>query len=283
MVKRMEKKRQHGLTVYNAGDPQSSFRDHSTAKEVLRQKGYPSYLLSRSAKTEKSRKLGVNTKVMYLVPGLFCPAASPGCLRSCLGHSSGRLAGSQAADARDKRSALYLAERELFMHVLYAEIAQHGLESRQQGLQAAVRLNGSSDIPWEERHPELFRMFPEVQFYDYTKLAPRMKAFLQRSQDDSTWPSNYHLTYSLSETNSGSAEKVLEAGGNVAAVFWPRVPSRWRGVEVIDGDASDARHRDPSPRYVGLSAKGVAKRELGGFVVRADTQKNGSATRVFAA
>lgn len=276
MVNRMEKKKQCGLTVYGVGDPRSSFRENQTAKEVLRRKGYPSYLLSRSAKTDKSRKLGVSTKVMYLVPGLFCPAASPGCLRSCLGHSSGRLAGSQAADARDKRSALYLAERELFMHVLYAEIAQHCLESREEGVQAAVRLNGSSDIPWEQRHPELFRMFPEVQYYDYTKLAPRMRAFLGRSQDNNAWPSNYHLTYSLSEKNAGSASKVLEAGGNVAAVFWPRVPERWQGLEVIDGDASDARHLDPSPRYVGLSAKGVAKGELGGFVVRTDRKNSGA-------
>lgn len=265
-----EAKTSNGLRVYRPGDPKSSFLKPLSAKEVLEKKGYPTYLLSRSAKTEKSRQLGVSTKVMYLVPGLFCPAATPGCLRSCLGHSSGRLAKTQAAGARDKRSALYLADRVYFMHVLYAEIAQHVFESRRDGLVPAVRLNGSSDIAWEKRHPELFRMFPSVQFYDYTKVTPRMMAFLRRSADGGVWPSNYHLTYSLSEANAGSASKVLAAGGNVAAVFWPAVPRSWEGVEVIDGDATDARHLDESPRYVGLSAKGVAKAELSGFVVRTE-------------
>ncbi len=40
----------------------------------------------------------------------------------------------------------------------------------------AIRLNGTSDIQWEKIDIEgqnIFEMFPQIQFYDYTKIPTR--------------------------------------------------------------------------------------------------------------
>jgi hypothetical protein len=54
-------------------------------------------------------------------------------------------------------------------------------------LRPAVRLNGTSDIAWEREWRELFDMFPQVQFYDYTKDPSRLAY-------SHYLPTNYHLT-----------------------------------------------------------------------------------------
>jgi len=118
-----------------------------------------------------------------------------------------------------------------------------------------------------EQGQTLMQKFPETQFYDYTKSFKRMKAFL-----NGELPSNYHLTFSCSETNSKVAQLVLSMGGNVAVVFRNQLPSTWNGVEVINGDKSDLRFLDTpqgirrSGVVVGLIEKGLAKKDQTGFV-----------------
>jgi hypothetical protein len=62
----------------------------------------------------------------------------------------------------------------------------------------------------------------------------------------------------------------LEHGINVAVVFDTKrgreLPLTWRGWPVIDGDVSDLRFLDESPRIVGLRAKGKARGDESGFV-----------------
>ena len=116
----------------------------------------------------------------------------------------------------------YMNDRERFMDDLAREIAGHHRWAVRLNMLAAVRLNATSDVPWErvpfgykgERHPNIMAAFPEVQFYDYTKIPKRALASLQDE-----WPDNYHITFSLSENNDAAAAQVLEAGGNVAMVF----------------------------------------------------------------
>ena len=62
------------------------------------------------------------------------------------------------------------------------------------GMIPAVRLNGTSDLPWENLG--IIQKFPKVQFYDYTKNAARM----MRDSKARSLP-NYHLTFSRSEKN----------------------------------------------------------------------------------
>lgn len=266
-----KKERTRRFRILPTGDPKSAFRKGLSPKEVLEKHGFPRYLLSSSSKVKKSADIGVHGKVLYLTSGILCPASSPGCLNSCLGHTSGFMREQRAATARDRRSAFLIEHPDRFIQLLEHEIAEHRYEAQTMGMLPCIRLNGCSDANWEVIAPHLFSRWPDVQYMDYTKIRPRMMQFLSGKIGDKPWPKNYHLTYSLSEKNHSNAEAVLKAGGNVAMVFWPNLPSTWKGIPVIDADKHDARFLDePSPCIVGLSAKGVAREELTGFVVHTD-------------
>jgi hypothetical protein len=130
-------------------------------------------------------------------------------------------------------------------------------------LKLAIRLNGTSDLPWLGK---LFSTeFPEVQFYDYSKL-PKV---WQRVRP------NYHLTFSHSELNHDECERALGHGVNVAVVFdtarGEALPETWMGRPVVDGDEHDLRFLDGyQSAIIGLRAKGPAKKDCTGFVVRVD-------------
>jgi hypothetical protein len=251
------------LNILRSGDPNTSFGRLSPA-EILDKFGPPKSLLSTSLKTEKCLSVAVLARVLYFTPGVFCSHATQGCLATCLGHSSGRMQMPTHAVARDRRTALYLEAPQLFLQMLTLELTLLEREARRQGLQAAARLNGSSDLAWEDLHPEIFQRFPNIHFFDYTKNPARMNRFLQRSN----WPANYHLTFSAQSNNHEQVRRVLEQAGTVAVVFWPEVPESYWGRPVLDGDAHDARFLDPAGSIVGLKAKGSAKSDHSGFVIR---------------
>lgn len=166
--------------------------------------------------------------------------------------------------ARDQRAAFNIEHRDLFIEQLKDEIGRLRQTATRQGTQPAVRLNGTSDVLWERAHPDLFAEFPDVQFYDYTKVGSRMSACTESSE----WPENYHLTFSGDGSKPNVSQRILQKGNNVAVVFWPELPEQWWGFQVIDGDVHDARFFDPRGVIVGLRAKGIARVDLGGFVVR---------------
>jgi hypothetical protein len=93
-----------------------------------------------------------------------------------------------------------------------------------------------------------------------------MRDFIPVDGVVSSWPSNYHLTFSRSETNQKDCFDILNKGGNVASVF-RAVPSESFGVQVVNGDISDLRFLDPAGVVVGLKAKGKARQDLSGFVL----------------
>ena len=97
---------------------------------------------------------------------------------------------------------------------------------------------------------------------DYTK---RFKAMLRFCAGN--MPSNYHLTFSTSESNWEQCLEVLKAGGNVAAVF-DKLPESYAGYTVINGDESDWRPMDQKNVIVGLKAKGLARNDDSGFTIR---------------
>lgn len=248
--------------LLRSGDPNTSIHQVAPAA-FLDAYGFPSSLLSSSSKLEKSGEVGVLSRVLYMTPGIFCPSADTGCLLACLGHTSGRMGLPDSYRARDKRSAFYLEHREAFVERLKAEIHLLKADSMLRGLQPAVRLNGSSDIAWERRHAGILEQFPDVQFYDYTKILPRAISSLTSA----TWPANYHLTYSAGSRDD-LARTVLRAGGTIAVVFHPKVPSTWLDAEVVDGEAHDARFRDRGGTVVALRAKGIAVVDVSGFTRR---------------
>jgi hypothetical protein len=63
----------------------------------------------------------------------------------------------------------------------------------------------------------------------------------------------------------------LSAGGNVAVVF-DELPTHWKGFKVIDGDENDLRYMDERGVVVGLKAKGKAKKDTIGFVVKINVE-----------
>lgn len=221
--------------------------------------------VASDSKTVKSIKFGYLTGILYLSPASIsgknlCPHSSAGCRASCL-HSSGRARIFPAIHkARLRRSELFIKDRQSFMIQLMGDISKLESAAKKKGLKVAVRCNGTSDIPIENIKvfgKTLFEHFPKVRFYDYSKNAKRV---LENKVK------NYHLTFSLSESNVEVAKVVAAAGKNVAVVFRSK-PKKFWGKRVINGDSHDIRFLDKKGVIVGLSAKGRAKKDKTGFVI----------------
>jgi hypothetical protein len=167
----------------------------------------------------------------------------------------------EAIRARKARTVFFYENRPAFLALLREEIRTLVRSAERKHMIPMVRLNGTSDIPWE--HQGIMEDFPDVQFYDYTKSIDRMRAFL-----DGRMPKNYHLTFSRSEINEETAHEILDRRGTVAVVFsHPPFPESWHGYPVIDGDQSDIRPWDATGAVVGLKAKGEARGKQSAFIV----------------
>ncbi|TAY37194.1 GP88 family protein [Rhizobium leguminosarum] len=225
------------------------------------------------------------TAIMYLAPFTMagsnvCPMAEQaGCVKGCL-NTAGRGAYNNVQQARIAKTKRYLASRTAFMADLVTDLERFVAYCKRKGVKPAVRLNGTSDIQWEVAHyasrgdarGSVFELFPEVQFYDYTKVYKR--AYRQL-------PVNYALTLSYSAANPAYAEVVTKAaqetGANLAIVYRTKeLRDYFVGKlvqygnacrDVIDGDETDMRFLDPKGVIVGLYAKGKAKGDQSGFVV----------------
>lgn len=224
-----------------------------------------SYLLSsgNNPKTIKSDKGGVYlTAILNLQAGSakVCPWATKECVKDCLDAGSGNPAYQAGkARARAARTALFFNDRPAFLARLAKELLRHVKKAERLGVSPAVRLNGTSDIQWEQIAPELFEMFPRVTFYDYTKGAHRLTAAWRARR----MPPNYDLTLSYSGHNWEKCQAALNAGGRVAVVFGGLgrtrpVPTNWRGWRVHDGDETDLTFTRPAG-ILGLRAKGIAR------------------------
>lgn len=226
-----------------------------------------------NAKTSKGEKLGWITYGLHLAPFNLsgknvCSHASKGCAAACL-NTAGRGAMSNVQSARIAKTQKFFADKEAFTWQLAKEIGNAVKLATKKGMKPCFRLNLTSDLPWEnikvESHGKklsLIEMFPNVQFYDYTKNFKRMLSFLKGEM-----PKNYHLTFSRSECNDDKVSIVKELGGNIAAVFRNELPKAWKSVEVIDGDETDLRFLDGANKIVGLVEKGLAKKDKSGFVI----------------
>ena len=226
--------------------------------------------VSSDAKTKKGEASGYLTGILYLLPHTLgggynlCPSSTPECRTVCL-NTAGRLAMAASHKAKERRTKLFLEDRAMFMTMLRGDIAAVRQKAHSKGLTPCFRLNGTSDISWENVKIDVMNIMesePGVQFYDYTKVWHRMRRWLEGKM-----PANYHLTFSRSEQNRRDAQAVLRSGGNVAVVFRGGLPEEWDGHRVISGDDNDLRFLDPSPVIVGLTAKGKARRLGDGFVV----------------
>ena len=232
-------------------------------------------LLSKGdAKTVKGEFAGWLTGILYLAPYTLagrnvCSHASEGCIFSCL-NLAGMGAFDSVQDARIAKTKAFFRDPKGFVETLAKDIEALKRKAAKEGLSPCVRLNGTSDLPWENLGGQLgvnlMKRFPEIPFYDYTKNPARVRAWL-----DGRMPANYSLTFSRSECNGETALELAKAGANVAVVFATKkgktLPAEWAGRPVVDGDTNDLRFLDGPGRIVGLRAKGKAKKDTSGFVV----------------
>jgi hypothetical protein len=228
------------------------------------------HLLSKGATNTKTAKNDLETFILYLAPattieGLnLCPFASQGCKESCL-YSAGRGRFSNVQLSRINKTKFWGYDRSSFYIQLANEILSIHDKAIKKGIKIAIRLNGTSDID----HLDLLRRYSGIDFletfydnllfYDYTKNFNHIRKYIG---------STYKLTFSRSETNENDAYLTLKNGGNVAIVFQDQLPQFWHGYKVINGDDTDLRYFDPENVVIGLKAKGDAKKDLTGFVVR---------------
>lgn len=230
-------------------------------------------LTQGNAKIVKGEELGYVTKGIHFAPASLsgnevCQWRSKGCTASCL-NTAGRGQMNSIQASRIAKTKLFFDKQMDFLFKLSKEISSSIKTATKKSMQAVFRLNLTSDIAWEsvffnEEQPQtIFDKFPSIQFYDYTKSFKRMAQYLGKHKE---FPSNYHLTFSRSETNDKLCEMVLEMKGNVAVVFRNQLPETWKGYEVINGDENDLRFLDKQGVVVGLIEKGMAKKDETGFV-----------------
>jgi len=222
---------------------------------------------------------GYNTYILHLAPADLsgyetCPKRTAGCTSACL-NTAGRGGMFKRGEttnviqkARIRKTKMFFEDRIQFMNLLVADIELAIKQSKRMNLVPVFRLNGTSDLAFEKyevvRNGQLFRnmftAFPEVQFYDYTKILGRKIVDI----------ANYHLTFSAADGNDADVAKAIQQGYNVATVFGIKktlpMPETYMGMSVFNGDESDLRFLDPKGVVVGLYAKGKAKKDTTGFV-----------------
>ena len=227
------------------------------------------YLTLSNSKILKGFQKGFITYGLHLAPSTLsgrnvCPNASAGCAAACL-NTAGRGMMNMVQEARINKTNKFFDNKYEFVLQLVKDI-QAGIRfATRKQMEVCFRLNLTSDIRWEKYG--IMQEFSKHQFYDYTKSKQRMKDFLSRDM-----PHNYHLTFSRDETtDTDFIKEVIKKGGNVAVVF-DEIPNTWEGMPVVSGDDHDLRFTDPHGKIIGLVAKGKAKHDDSGFVVKVKSE-----------
>ena len=225
-------------------------------------------LSTANPKIQKGTKLGYLSFILHLAPADLsgyetCAKRTRGCTAACL-NTAGRGGMFKRGEttnviqrARIRKTRYFFEDRVNFMLDLAHDIERACAYAHRQGLTPVFRLNGTSDLAWEKYtvgHTSLtiFDMFPTVQFYDYTKILGRKTAHI----------ANYHLTFSKADGNDRDVARALAQGLSVVAVY-DEIPEG-----VPSADDTDLRFLDPKGVMLGLKAKGRAKKDTSGFVIR---------------
>jgi len=228
--------------------------------------GYKLLSVNSNPKIDKSNKVSEKywSCIMHLRPinTKICPYQDIAkCKEACLNTAGLGGVYPSIQKARQKKTELFLNDRDQFMQVLIKDIHTFIRACKRKDKLPAIRLNGTSDIQWEKIDIEgqnIFEMFPNVQFYDYTKIPTRKVDNIP----------NYHLTWSYSEANEKYAKMFDKVPNNKAVVFKNKIlPTMFKGLKVIDGDTHDMRFLDKPNSVVGLKAKGKARQDKTGFVI----------------
>jgi len=217
-------------------------------------------------KMSKSTDFGYLSVILYLAPHTLsgkniCPWASKGCIKGCL-NLSGRGVFNNVKQSRLNKTKYFFADRPKFLKQLDHEIKLYNKRAKKMGLKLNVRLNGTSDLIWEnyklENGLNLMDNNPTIKFHDYTKSVERMKKQL---------PKNYRLTFSKSESNHNAVQELIMTSKQNIAVVFNKLPKSYLGRKVIDGDLNDLRFKDPLNSIVGLIDKNKEKKDNSEFII----------------
>ena len=221
-------------------------------------------------KSKKNQSLGIDTYFLSLAQSDLsgynvCPMANKvmakennpnksNCSAVCVGSNGKAQQFPDIMKARIRKTKRFFEDRDNFMTELVVEISKAIIKSNNKNITPTFRLNAYSDIKWESvkvnkfGNNTIFELFPDIQFYDYTKIPDRITPF------------NYALTYSH-WGKWGATDKAMEQGQNVAMVFdakkTDKLPETFNGRSVVDGDKTDLRtpQNDGLNAIVGLRAK----------------------------
>jgi hypothetical protein len=235
-------------------------------------------LSTANPKIQKGTAQGYLSFILHLAPADLsgretCPKRTAGCTAACL-NTAGRGGMFKKGEntnviqkARIRKTVMFFENRTQFMSDLVADITLGIKQGTKKGMIPVFRLNGTSDIAFEKysvirsgvEYDNIFLAFPEVTFYDYSKILGRKVNI-----------PNYSLTFSDADGNDSDVEKAITQGYNIATVFGVKkteaLPLSYLGMPVFNGDSSDLRFLDPKGVVVGLYAKGKAKKDTTGFV-----------------
>ena len=226
-------------------------------------------LSTANPKIQKGTKLGYLSFILHLAPADLsgketCPKRTVGCTAACL-NTAGRGGMFKKGEntnmiqkARIRKTNYFFDNRDAFMTDLANDINKAIKFAERKGLTPVFRLNGTSDLSFEKYEVpgyagmNIFEIFKDIQFYDYTKVLGRKVKHLP----------NYHLTFSKADGNDADVAEALLQGMSVVAVY-DKIPEG-----VPSADETDLRFLDPKGTMLGLKAKGRAKKDYSGFVIR---------------
>lgn len=209
--------------------------------------------VNSSQKIEKGAVLNYDTLVLYLAAGKnagvdVCKFASTGCRLACLvasGHAliEKRSNKNTIAISRIVKTWIAVYRKDIAETVLIDEIAGAKKRAENRGKSFAVRLNGTSDLPFYD----VINSFPDVQFYDYTKDPERLEL------------SNYHLTFSYADFSKARVQHYKQALQRGQAIAFPVIASDFEASCALPNcysmDQTDLRFLDNSGQYGILKAK----------------------------
>lgn len=242
--------------------------ENFTLKKALEMMGV-TYLgsVAHSAKMSASYRNGTMTYCIYMAPwqssGYQVCGFGQHCHESCLNYSGHEKIAefkdgknNRVMDSRIKKTRFFYENRETFMQIMIHEIKRFQRKAERMNMEFSVRINGTSDLSPVlfkdfESGKNILELFPNVQFYDYTKNPNRIELMEK-------YP-NYDVTFSFDGYNQAECEKFLQRGGKVAVVFYGGLPKTYKGYKVVDANSYDMRYLDPNGCIMGLHYHKTAK------------------------
>ena len=219
--------------------------------------------VNNSTKHEKAYKYQEMVYTIYFAPAKMsgyevCPRRTEECTLLCLNESGRNKMDTKKNtinNSRIKKTQLFFEHREFLVRWIIDEIKSAKQKAEKNGYRFSVRLNNTSDLNPETFYindggvkKNILQIFPDTQFYDYTKVGNRIDLLKK-------YP-NYDLTFSYSGENMEECKFMLENGCRVAMVF-NKVPDEYMGYKVVNGDEYDMRYLDDKNVIIGLKFKRV--------------------------